>query len=98
MTKKQTIGVTNKQACGEMRCHLGDRCTGSACMQWRWLPLGTNDHDAFDGACLLAAEVLDEKGPKIGKVIQHVRNNRGEFGLATKPTEGYCGLSGKPEA
>lgn len=69
-------------------------CVASECMMWRWQPLLADD--AFKEAVKKAAEKLGDKSPSRKKAVQHVIDNRSDYGLPDKPYRGFCGLAGEP--
>jgi len=64
-------------------------CTASNCMAWRWQPLMADN--PFAAA---VKKCMDRDKVSHAKACAYVGDNRAEFGLATEPYLGYCGLAG----
>ena len=80
------------QSMGRSPCAIS--CVGTGCAAWRWYPLQASD-PAF--AAAIRKKITDDKFEH-NKAVKFVMDNREALGLPTKPTHGYCGIAGKPEA
>lgn len=83
---------------------IGPNCDAESCIAWRWVPLSA-DNPALKAAISKAAHDMAAEAGKAGsavmyhqKAVRHVMDNRADLGLPTKPTHGFCGLAGAPEA
>jgi hypothetical protein len=103
--------VTPAQARETLPCPLaktfavkhGPNCDVDKCPVWRWEPLMADA--AMARAIKLESRRLaevDEKNRPIASFMKaataNVRADRKSHNLPTKPTRGWCGLGGKPEA
>lgn len=71
------------------------QCRGDACPLWRWVPLSANDADL---KAAIAARLKDIGGGplKHKDAVAWVMDHREDLGLPLAPSEGFCGLGGKP--
>ena len=67
-------------------------CIGSKCAVWRWRRIMAGDPE-WKAGIRAAAEITGEKAP-YPKAAQAVADEPHKHGLI--PTNGYCGLGGKP--
>ena len=74
---------------------VNPRCRGDACPLWRWVPLDAND-PAFKAAVGAKMKELGG-GPGYHKqAVAYVMENRAALGLPERPTDGFCGMGGRP--
>jgi hypothetical protein len=74
--------------------NAGFYCEGSKCMAWRWLPLMADE--AFKAAVIKAAADIGDTTENKHKAAKHVTMNRDEYGLSTKPFDGFYGMADQP--
>lgn len=68
-------------------------CQGPMCMAWRWVPLMMSE--SVIAAIRKRGLETGDRAP-FAKSARYVLENCEEFGLPSKPFEGYCGLGGQP--